>query len=68
MTDMVPYGPCILRIWIIVVLVLTRKGIVASPPVERSAVVLAMYVYGRVCRAVVGEPYDGFYEGVSARA
>jgi hypothetical protein len=58
---MVPDGPRVLRIGIVIVFVLTRKCIVASPPVERSAVVLAVYVYGRVRGAVVGESYDCLY-------
>ena len=68
MTDMIPYSPRILRIRIVIVFVLTRKSIIACPPVERSAVVLPMYVYGRVGGAVVGKPYHGLYRNVSVPA
>lgn len=41
---MVPYRPSVLRIWIVVVFVLSRVGIIGCPAVKGCAVVLAVNV------------------------
>ena len=62
MTDMIPDGPRVLRVWIVVVLVLPRCCEVGGPAVEWCAIVLTMNMDRNVRWAAVAEPNDRFYE------
>lgn len=54
---MIPDSSRILCIWVVVIFVLARYGVVGCPTVKRSAVVLAVDMNGRVCWADVVKPY-----------
>lgn len=59
---MVPDSARVLRIWIVIIFVLTRKCEVRCPAVERSTIVLSVNMRGYVHRPFIGESYHRFWK------